>query len=72
MKLKKCIEELGAVISTTLVRKTALLGRDSVGIKEGFRFQIMLVETGLEGGGGDLIKKVANREGEISFEKLNR
>ena len=46
--------------------------RDSVDIKEGFRFQIMLVETGLEGGGGDLIKKVANREGKISFEKLNR
>ena len=45
-KLKKCIEEMGVVISTGLLQKTALL-RDSSHIQAGFRLRIRFVETGL-------------------------
>ena len=45
-KLKKYIEEMGVVISTGLLQKTALL-RDSSHIKAGFRLRIRFVETWL-------------------------
>ena len=45
-KLKKCIEELGVVISTALLQKIAF-ARDSSYIKQCFRLRIRVVETGL-------------------------
>ena len=75
-KLKKCIEELGVVISTALLQKIAF-ARDSSYIKQCFRLRIRVVETGLEW----FDKKVANEQmskwgggagGGNLFQKLNR
>ena len=41
-KLRKCIEELGVIISTTIQQKTALLGTT-----RRFRLWIRFVDTGL-------------------------
>ena len=44
-KLRKCIEELGVIISTIILQKTALLGTT-----RRFRVWVRFVDTGLEGG----------------------
>ena len=58
-KLKKCIEELGVVISTTLLQKTPLLGTARIADK--------IWGNGV--GGFDKEKKVANGEGEENCSK---
>ena len=79
-KLKKCIEELGVVISTEnrktekqLLQKTALLGTARILSKEGFRLQIRSVYLWKQGWGkGDLKtnkQTVANGEGEGNCSK---
>ena len=65
-KLKKCIEELGIVISTALLQQNST-ARGSSYIMEGFRLQIRFVEMGLGGeeksgewgGGGKLFQKLS-------------
>ena len=83
-KLKKCIEELGVVISTEnrktekqLLQKTALLGTARILSKESFRLQIRSVYLWKQGWGkGDLKKTQTNsgkwRGGGKLFQKLNR
>ena len=72
-KLKKCIEELGVVISTEnrktekqLLQKTALLGTARILSKESFRLQIRSVYLWKQGWGKGDLKKNTNKQWQMA------